>query len=89
MSNLSFQLEVMANAAGDRDISSIECESTTEEAEDVLGASEIDVGAWEFRFVVEADFDGTEPIFNRFRRYKLDPDVVYEACQDASRALQR
>jgi hypothetical protein len=34
--NLSFELEVTSDAAGDRDITSIECEPTTEEAENVL-----------------------------------------------------
>ena len=89
MSNLSFQLEVTANAAGDRDITSIECEPTTEEAMNALEASEIEEGAWEFRFVVAEEFDGTEPVFMRFKRYKLDPEVVCEACREAARALQR
>ena len=89
MSNLSFQLEVTANAAGDRDIASIECEPTTEEAMNALEASEIEEGAWEFRFVVAEEFDGTEPVFMRFKRYKLDPEVVCEACREAARALQR
>ena len=89
MSNLSFQLELTATTAGDREITSIECEPTTEEAADVVEATEIDVGAWEFRFVVNEEFDGTEPVFRRFRRYKIDPDAVYEACDAASRSSQR
>ena len=83
MSNLSFQLEVTANTAGDREITSIECEPTTEQAADVVEATEIDVGAWEFRFVLNEEFHGTEPIFKRFRRYRIDPDAVYEACNGA------
>ena len=36
---------------------------STEAANDALDASEIDEGAWEFRFVVVDDFDGSEPVF--------------------------
>jgi hypothetical protein len=89
MTNLSFQLEVTGDAAGDREITSIECDPTTEEAKDALEASEIEEGAWEFRFVVAEEFDGTEPVFMRFRRYKLDPEVVFDTCNGAARALQR
>jgi hypothetical protein len=89
MGNLSFQLEVTGNAGGDSDITSIECDPTAEEAKNALEASEIEEGAWEFRFVVSEGFDGTEPVFMRFRRYKLDPEAVYEACSEAARALQR
>jgi hypothetical protein len=89
MSNLSFQLEVTGDAAGERDITIIECEPTTEEAKNALEASEIEEGAWEFRFVVADEFDETEPVFMRFKRYKLDPEVVYEACSEAAGALQR
>jgi len=89
MGNLWFQLEVIGNAAGDRDITSIECEPTAEAANNALEASEIEEGAWEFRFVVADEFDESEPVFMRFKRYKLDPEVVYEACSEAARALQR
>ena len=88
MGNLSFQLEVTGNAAGDREITSIECEPTTEEAINALAASEVEDGAWEFRFVVADEFDGTEPVFMRFTRYKLDPEAVYEACSEAARGSQ-
>ena len=38
--------------------------------------SEIDEGAWEFRFVVSEEFNGSELVFNRFVRYRLDPIQV-------------
>ena len=42
--------------------------------------------AREFRFVVVDDFDGSEPVFKRFERYRLDPEV-HEACRNAVRAI--
>jgi hypothetical protein len=55
----------------------------------MLEASEIDEGAWEFRFVIQDAFDGTEAVFARFRRYRLDPEEVFEACETAAGALKR
>ena len=43
--------------------------------------SEIGEEAWEFRFVVSEDFNGSELVFNRFVRYRLDPDQVRDACR--------
>ena len=85
MSNLSFELEVTSDAAGDRDITTIECEPTSEEAQNALEASELDDGYWQFRFVIAEEFDGAEPVFMRFKRYKLDPEMVFEACSAAAR----
>jgi hypothetical protein len=82
--NLSFELEVTSDAAGDREITSIECEPTTEEAENMLEASELEEDTWQFRFVVAEEFDGTEPMFMRFKRYQLDPETVFEACRAAA-----
>ncbi len=84
MSNLSFELEITSDTAGDRDITSIECEPTTEEPENELEASELEEGTWQFRFVVAEEFDGAEPVFMRFKRYKLDPETVFEACRAAA-----
>ncbi len=84
MSNLSFELEITSDAAGDLDITSIECEPTTEEPENELEASEFEEGTWQFRFVVAEEFDGAEPVFMRFKRYKLDPETVFEACRAAA-----
>ena len=83
--NVSFQLEVTTTAGGEREILNVECEPTAEDVTDALDAVEVGAGVWEFRLVVPSDFDGTESIFKRFARYKLDPIAVYEAC-DAARA---
>ena len=61
----------------------IECDPTAEHPNDALDASEIDEGAWEFRFVVREDFDGSERVFNLFTRYRLDPEQVRNACRAA------
>ena len=71
--NVTFQLEVTANAGGEREITKIECEPTTEDSEGLLEASQVDDGAWEFRFVIQREFDGSEAVFKRFARYRLDP----------------
>jgi hypothetical protein len=84
--NVAFQLEVVANAVGEREITSLECDPTTEDAEGPLGVAEVDGCTWEFRFVVEGDFDGSEPVFRRFAHYKLDPKVVFDACRAAAPA---
>ena len=66
--NIAFQIEALTNSDGNREVVAIECDPTTEPANDALDASEIDEGAWEFRFVVVDDFDGSEPVFKRFER---------------------
>ena len=85
--NIAFQIEALTNSDGNREVVAIECDPTTEPANDALDASEIDEGAWEFRFVVADDFDGSEPVFKRFERYRLDPESVHEACRKAVRAI--
>lgn len=72
---------------GEREITAIECEPTTDDTSPLLDVSELSVGSWEIRFVVPSDFDGSEAIFKRFERHKLDPDAVFNAC-DAARPLQ-
>jgi hypothetical protein len=80
--NLAFQIEVLTNSDGSREVVHIECDPTSEAADDALDATEIDAGAWEFRFIVADDFDGTEPVFRRFARYRLDPVAIHEACRE-------
>ena len=43
--------------------------------------------ACEFRFVVGDDFDGSEPVFKHFGRYRLDPETVHQSCCDALRGI--
>jgi hypothetical protein len=85
--NIAFQIEAITNSDGDCEVVHIECDPTSEPAAGTLGASEIDEGAWEFRFVLDEDFDGTEPVFARFGRYRLDPASVHAACRDAAGAI--
>ena len=84
----SFPIEALTNSDGDREVLNIECDPTAEPANDALDASEIDEGAWEFRFVVSEDFDGSERVFNRFVRYRLDPEQVRDACRVAIQETQ-
>jgi hypothetical protein len=86
--NIAFQIEALTNSDGDREVLNIECDPTAEPANDALDASEIDEGAWEFRFVVSEDFDGSERVFNRFVRYRLDPEQVRYACRVAIQETQ-
>jgi hypothetical protein len=85
--NIAFQIEAITNSDGDREVVHIECDPTTELVSETLEASEIDEGAWEFSFVLDEDFDGTEPVFARFGRYGLDPASVHAACRDAVGAI--
>jgi hypothetical protein len=84
LASLVFQIEVLANSEGGREICSIECDPTTDEPADGLDAHELGEDSWEFIFTVPASFDGTEPVFRKFRRYRLDPDAVVEACTKAA-----
>ena len=81
-------LETRAPLDGDREVLNVECDPTAEPANNALDASEIDEGAWEFRFVVSEDFDGSERVFNRFVRYRLDPEQVRAACRVAIQETQ-
>ena len=86
--NIAFQIEALTNSDGDREVLNIECDPTAEPAKDALDASEIDEGAWEFRFVVSENFDGSERVFDRFVRYRLDPEQVRDACRVAIQETQ-
>lgn len=81
--NLVFQMEVMTNSDGAREICHIECDPTNDEASRDLQARELGAGAWEFTFRLPAAFDRMDPIFEKFRRYALAPEDVVEACRDA------
>jgi hypothetical protein len=78
--NVAFEIQAVAHADGDWEIVSVECEPTAEVANKAPRASEIDPGSWEFRFILPADFDGGEPVFDRLARYGLNPETVYLAC---------
>jgi hypothetical protein len=70
-------MEVLTNSDGERGISHIECDSPNESTDD-LEASELDCGSWEFTVTVPAGFEGTEPVFQKFRRYRLAPEAIFE-----------
>ena len=79
--NLAFQIEIQADVAGDRELSSVECEPTDEEAApDPTGVAP---GSWLFSFVLPDDFDGSESVFRQFRRYGVAPETAYQACREA------
>ena len=61
--NVAFQVEACTDADGGREIVSIECDPTSEEASDELEAEQLGGGNWQFQFVVSAPFDGSEPVF--------------------------
>jgi hypothetical protein len=84
--NVTFQVEACTNADGGREVVSVECEPTSEEANDDLAAEELGAGTWHFEFVVPASFDGSEPVFRKVGRYGLERDALQEACADAMRA---
>jgi hypothetical protein len=85
--NLTFQIETHTDAYGNREIVTVECEPTQDEPSEDLTASEIATGSWLFEFVASDDFDGSETVFRRFRRYGLDPEEVYAACADAMQQI--
>jgi hypothetical protein len=84
--NVAFQVEACTDADGGREIVSIECDPTSEEASDDLEAEELGGGNWQFQFVVAASLDASEPVFRKIGRYGLDRDALQEACADAMRA---
>ena len=84
--NVTFQIEACTNADGGREIVSIECDPTSEEASDDVEAEELGGGNWQLQFVVPASFDGSEPVFRNVSRYGLDRQGLQEACAEAMRA---
>ena len=83
--NVAFQIEILTNSNGAREIVSVECDPTTETASDDLGVEELGAGSWQFLFVVPEDFDGTEAVFTQFERFGLSVQTVLDACTDALR----
>lgn len=81
--NIAFQVEALTNSDGTPEIVKVECEPTTAEPSEVFDVEEIGVGAWEFQFVVPADFDETYPLFKRFGRYGFRAQAVCDACSEA------
>ena len=84
--NVAFQIEVLTNSDGVRQIVSVECDSTTDTPSDNVHAEELGVGCWELSFVIPAEFDGTEAVFKKFTRYGLTAEAVLDACVEAIRA---
>jgi hypothetical protein len=84
--NIAFQVEACTDADGGREIVSIECDPTSEDASDGLGAEELSPGTWQFQFVVPASLEGGELVFRKVARYGLDGDALREACGEAMRA---
>jgi hypothetical protein len=82
--NLVFQMEVLTNSEGEREICHLECDPTNDGATDEFEAIDLGAESWEFIFTVPAGFDGSEPVFRKFQRYRLDPDVVVDACAKAA-----
>ena len=82
--NLVFQMEVLTNSQGEREICHLECDPTNDGPTDEFEAIDLGAESWEFIFTVAAQFDGSEPVFRNFRRYRLDPDVVVDACAKAA-----
>jgi hypothetical protein len=87
--NLVFQMEVLTNSEGEREICHIECDPTNDGTTDEFEAIDLGAECWEFIFIVPAGFDGSEPVFGKFQRYRLDPDVVADACAKAAGGLAR
>jgi hypothetical protein len=83
--SIAFQVDALTNSDGTREIVKVECEPTTSEESDELTVQELDFGAWEFQFVVPADFDSAEPVFRKFQRYGLSAETVGDACIEAWR----
>jgi hypothetical protein len=81
--NLVFQMEVMRNSDGAREICHIECDPTNEDASNDLDARDLGGGAWEFTFTLPVSFEGTEPVFRKLERYGLAADAVVSECREA------
>jgi hypothetical protein len=72
--NLVFQMEVLGNCV----------DPTNNALTDELEAYDLGGDSWEFTFTLPANFDGTESVFRKFQRYRLDPHVVVDACVKAA-----
>jgi hypothetical protein len=84
--NVAFQVEACTHADGGRELVSIECDPTSDDASEELEAEELGAGIWQFQFVVPASLDGSEPVFRKAARYGLDRETLREACLEAMRA---
>jgi hypothetical protein len=84
--NIAFQVEACSNADGAREIVSVECDPTSEDASGEFEAEELSPGTWQFQFVVPASLEGSEPLFRKMARYGLGRETLREACAEAMRA---
>jgi hypothetical protein len=84
--NVAFQVEACTNADGCRELVSIECDPTSDDASEELQAEELGAGTWQFQFVLPASLEGSEPVFRKAARYGLDRETLREACTEAMRA---
>lgn len=82
--NLTFQVEIQTDVAGNREIVSVECDPTDEEASTVPMIETVAPGSWLFTFVLPDDFDGSEPLFSQFRRYGIASETACHACREAT-----
>jgi hypothetical protein len=87
--NLVFQMEVLTNSQGEREICHLECDPTNDGPTDQFEAIDLGAESWEFIFTSPASFDGSEPVFRKFRRYGLDPDMVVDACTKTAGGVAR
>ena len=81
--NLAFQIEIQADVAGERELVSVECEPTDEEAAPDPTIESVAPGSWLFSFVLRDDFDGSESVFRQFRRHGVAAETAYQACREA------
>ena len=87
--NLVFQIEVLTNSEGEREICHIECDPTNDDGSmDEFEAIDLGAECWEFIFTAPASFNGSERVFRKFRRYGLDPHMIVEACRNAVDGLE-
>lgn len=86
--NIAFQVDALTNSDGTREIVEVECEPTSGQVSEELSVQELDFGAWEFQFVVPADFDAAEPVFRKFQQYGLSAETVGDACIEAWRGAR-
>ena len=84
--DVAFQIEVLTNSGGVREMVRVECAPTADAPSEELEVEELGAGAWEFLFVLPEDFNGTEPVFLRLGRYGMNAEDVVAACRDAMHA---
>jgi len=84
--NIAFQVEACTDADGGREIVSIECDPTSEDASDEVEAEELSPGTWQFQFVVPSSLEARETIFRKIARYGLGRHALREASTEAMRA---